>query len=64
MKLFEYSVAWKYSSENWEVGIVKASSREEAEELLRKEYPNAISISVYDTIDNLSDNEIYCIYSK
>ncbi len=64
MKLFEYHLAWRFSSENWEVGIIKAESVEDAEKILKKENPTAITCSVYDTIEDIKDNESYSIYSK
>lgn len=62
MRLFEYNVAWRFSSENWEVGVVKAETKESAEEILKQKFPDAISINVYDTLEP-DDNEVYAIYS-
>lgn len=63
MKLFEYSIAWRFSSENWEIGLVKAESKEKAEELVRESNPGIIHCSIYDTIEGIADNEIYSLYS-
>lgn len=64
MKFWEYYIAWKYSSENWEIGIVKAESKEQAEKLVRDAKPSIIFCDIYDTIDDLSDNEVYTLYSR
>lgn len=63
MKLWEYSIAWRYSSENWEVGIIKAETKEKAKEILRTANPEAISINIYDTIEDIGDNSYHTIYS-
>lgn len=63
MKLWEYSIAWRYSSENWEIGVVKAETKEDAERLVREANPSIIYCSVWDTISDLADNQVYTIYS-
>lgn len=48
MNLYVYSIAWRYSSENFEYGIIKAGSEKEAEEILKRDNPTAIYIAAWE----------------
>jgi len=60
MKLFQYHICWKYSSENFEFGIIQANSIEEAEATLKRANPNIIGCNVYEIFyDEYGICEIY-----
>lgn len=61
MNIYQYHICWKYSSENFEFGIIKANSIEEAEATLKRINPNIIGCYVYETY--FDENGIQEIYS-
>ncbi len=62
MKLFEFHVFWRYSSENYEKGVVWAENEERAKDKLTNapQYKDCIGISIYGEIT--PDEEITVIY--
>ena len=62
LKLFLYSVWWRYSSENFEEGIIKAESIEDAEKRLKKIYPECIGCNARDI--EFDEDDICIVYSK
>lgn len=50
MNLYQISVYWKYSSENYEYGIMKADSEEDAIAKVKLIYPEAIKIFAYEPV--------------
>ncbi len=62
-KIFVYSLYWRYASENFEHGIIKAESKEEAIETLKKANPTIIyEPEVYEPEFDSIDS--YIVYSK
>jgi type II secretory pathway component PulF len=64
MKLFRYHVCWRYSSENFVDGVVRANSREEALQKLKNSplYSHCIDWDVCEEIN--PNQEIVEIYTK
>jgi hypothetical protein len=61
MNLYVYSIAWRYSSENFEYGIIKANSEKEAEEILKRINPTAIHVSAWEP--EFDSDGTYSVYS-
>ena len=65
MKLYYYAVWWRYSSDNFAYGIVKAETREEAKDKVNKANPGNIDIAVSDIEDDdFTEWGTYEIYSR
>ncbi len=61
MNTYVYSIAWRFSSENFSYGIIKADSVKEAEEKLQKANPSAIHIAAWEI--EFDEDGIYEVYS-
>lgn len=62
MKLFYYSVWWRYSSDNFEYGIIQAESEEQAKETVDKARPGNIGVSVGEI--HWDENSMFESYSR
>ena len=61
MKLFVLHIYWRFSSENFEYGIIYAKDELEAEQKARLSNPTAMNINAYEVEPD--SNGYYMIYS-
>lgn len=57
MKTYIANIYWRFSSENFEYGLIQANSEEEAKTKLKALNPNALSVYAYELE---FDSDGYC----